>query len=122
MLLLHYPSWTSSRKAKKWLDETGVSYELRLIHKDNPKADEVKKWMDISGLELKKFFNVNGKVFKEMNLKEKWDSLTEEELLKILESDGMIAKRPVLVGDDFVLTGFKQGDWEEKTQLKVENK
>lgn len=118
MLLLHYPSWTSSRKAKKWLDETGVSYELRLIHKDNPKANEVKEWMAISGLELKKFFNVNGKLFKEMNLKEKWDSLSEEELLTILESDGMIAKRPVLVSEDFVLTGFKQGDWEDKVNNK----
>lgn len=116
MLLLHYPSWTSSRKAKKWLDETGVSYELRLIHKDNPKADEVKKWMTMSGLELKRFFNTNGKLFKEMNLKEKWDSLSEEELLTILESDGMIHKRPVLVGEDFVLAGFKQAEWEEKVK------
>lgn len=114
MLLLHYPSWTSSRKAKSWLDENEVSYELRLIHKDNPKAIEVKKWMALSGLELKKFFNTNGKLFKEKNLKELWDSLTETELLEILESDGMIHKRPVLVGEDFALTGFKIKEWEEQ--------
>jgi len=75
----------------------------------------------MSGLELKRFFNTNGKLFKEMNLKEKWDSLSEEELLTILASDGMIAKRPVLVGDDFVLTGFKQAEWEEKTQLTIKS-
>ena len=114
MLFLHYPSWTSSRKAKAWLDEHNIEYELRLIHKDNPKADEVRKWMAISGLELKRFFNTNSKLYKEMNLKEKWDSLSEDELLEILGSDGMIHKRPVLVGNDFALTGFKIKEWEEK--------
>ena len=114
MLLLHYPSWTSSRKAKAWLDENEISYDLRLIHKDNPKADEVKDWMNRSGLELKRFFNTNGKLFKEQNLKERWDSLSEEELLEILESDGMIHKRPVLVGEDFALTGFKIAEWEKQ--------
>jgi arsenate reductase len=89
---------------------------LRLIHKDNPKAEEVRQWMDLSGLELKRFFNTNGKLFKEMNLKERWDTLSQDELLSILESDGMIHKRPVLVGEDFVLTGFKIKEWEE--QLK----
>jgi len=83
-----------------------------LIHKDNPKADEVREWMKMSGLELKRFFNTNGKLFKEKNLKELWDTLTEDELLEILESDGMIHKRPVLVADDFVLTGFKVKEWE----------
>jgi arsenate reductase len=85
---------------------------LRLIHKDNPKAEEVLQWMALSGLELKRFFNTNGKLFKEMNLKERWADLSEEELLSILESDGMIHKRPVLVGEDFVLTGFKVKEWE----------
>lgn len=89
---------------------------MRLIHKDNPKAEEVRQWMDLSGLELKRFFNTNGKLFKEMNLKERWDTLSQDELLSILESDGMIHKRPVLVGEDFVLTGFKIKEWEE--QLK----
>jgi len=112
MLLLHYPSWTSSRKAKVWLDEHNISYDIRLIHKDNPKADEVREWMNMSGLELKRFFNTNGKLFKEKNLKELWDTLTEDELLEILESDGMIHKRPVLVADDFILTGFKVKEWE----------
>jgi arsenate reductase len=88
-----------------------------LIHKDNPKAEEVKKWMAISGLELKRFFNTNGKLFKEMNLKEKWDSLSQDELLAILESDGMIHKRPVLVGEDFALTGFKVKEWEAHFNL-----
>ena len=83
-----------------------------MIHKDNPKADEVREWMKMSGLELKRFFNTNGKLFKEKNLKELWDTLTEDELLEILESDGMIHKRPVLVADDFVLTGFKVKEWE----------
>ena len=85
---------------------------MRLIHKDNPKAEEVLQWMALSGLELKRFFNTNGKLFKEMNLKERWADLSEEELLSILESDGMIHKRPVLVGEDFVLTGFKVKEWE----------
>lgn len=89
-----------------------MTFEVRLIHKDNPKADEVRQWMALSGLELKRFFNTNGKLFKEKNLKEKWDSLSEDELLEILESDGMIHKRPVLIGDDFVLTGFKIKEWE----------
>lgn len=87
---------------------------MRLIHKDNPKAEEVRQWMDLSGLELKRFFNTNGKLFKEMNLKERWDTLSQDELLSILESDGMIHKRPVLVGEDFVLTGFKIKEWEEQ--------
>lgn len=113
MLLLHYPSWTSSRKAKAWLEDNNIDFEVRLIHKDNPKAEEVKEWMKLSGLELKRFFNTNGKLYKEKNLKELWDTLSEEELLKILESDGMIHKRPVLVGSDFVVTGFKIKEWEE---------
>ena len=112
MLLIHYPRWTSSRKAKAWLEENEIPFELRLIHKDNPKAEEVLQWMALSGLELKRFFNTNGKLFKEMNLKERWADLSEEELLSILESDGMIHKRPVLVGEDFVLTGFKVKEWE----------
>ncbi len=114
MLLLHYPSWTSSRKAKAWLDENEIAYDLRLIHKDNPKAEEVLEWMTTIGLELKRFFNTNGKLFKEQNLKERWESLSEKELLEILASDGMMHKRPVLVGDDFALTGFKIAEWENK--------
>lgn len=87
---------------------------MRLIHKENPKADEVRGWMAMSGLELKKFFNTNGKLFKENNLKERWETLSQDELLAILESDGMLHKRPVLVGDGFVLTGFKIKEWEEQ--------
>ena len=117
MLLLHYPSWTSSRKAKAWLDDNEISYELRLIHKDNPKADEVREWMKMSGLELKRFFNTNGKVFKELNLKERWTTLSEDELLSLLESDGMLHKRPVLIGDNFVLTGFKLAEWQNQFQI-----
>ena len=114
MLFLHYPSWTTSKKAKAWLDNHSIVYDLRLIHKDNPKADEVKKWMAISGLDLKKFFNTNGKLYKEQNLKERYDDLSQEALLEILESDGMMHKRPVLIGDDFVLLGFKEKEWQEK--------
>jgi len=88
-----------------------------LIHKDNPKADEVRQWMNMSGLELKKFFNVNGKMFKEQNLKARWESLSETELLEILESDGMLHKRPVLIGDDFALSGFKLKEWEERVKV-----
>ncbi len=106
-VIITLPIVNKQSQSQEMVDETGVSYELRLIHKDNPKAVEVKEWMAKSGLELKRFFNTNGKLFKEMNLKEKWDSLSEDELLSILESDGMIHKRPVLVGDDFVLAGFK---------------
>lgn len=81
---------------------------------DNPKADEVRQWMALSGLELKRFFNTNGKLFKEHNLKELWETLTEDQLLEMLERDGMLHKRPVLVGTDFVLTGFKIKEWEQQ--------
>lgn len=88
-----------------------------MIHKDNPKADEVRAWMKIGGLELRKFFNTNGKMFKEKNLKELWESFTEDDLLQILESDGMLHKRPVLVSENYVLTGFKVKEWEEAFNL-----
>lgn len=88
-----------------------------MIHKDNPKADEVRNWMAITGLELKRFFNTNGKLFKEQNLKERWDALSETELLEILESDGMMHKRPVLIGEDFALTGFKIAEWEDQFNI-----
>ncbi len=93
---------------------------MRLLHKDNPKADEVKVWMKVGDLELKRFFNTNGKLFKESNLKERWDTLSEGELLEILESDWLYHKRPVLIGDGFVLTGFKQKEWEEKYEKMIE--
>lgn len=99
-------------KAKKYLDENGVDYEIRHIKDDNPTADEIRKWHKTSGLPLKKFFNTSGMLYKEMHLKDKLNKMTEEEQYELLASDGMLVKRPLLVSDDFVLVGFRQKEWD----------
>lgn len=109
-----YPKCTTCRKAQKWLDDNGVEYELRDIKEDNPKFSELEKWYKISGLPLKRFFNTSGLLYRSMELKDKLPSMSEEEQLKLLASDGMLVKRPMLVGDDTVLVGFKEGEWSEK--------
>ena len=114
MLFLQYPPCSTCQKAKKWLDEKGIAYTARHIKEQNPTYEELKRWYEVSGLPLKKFFNTSGLKYKELNLKEKLPNMTEEEQLRLLATDGMLVKRPLLVGDDFVLTGFKEADWNGK--------
>lgn len=113
MLFLCYPKCSTCRKAWKWLDEKGVQYEMRDIKTDNPSADELKKWHELSGLPLKKFFNTSGNLYKQMNLKDRLADMSEEEQFSLLASDGMLVKRPILVDGGKVLVGFKEKEWEE---------
>ena len=114
MLFIEYPPCSPCKKAKQWLEEKGIPYTARHIKEQNPSFEELKAWYAMSGLELKKFFNTSGLVYKSLNLKEKLPTMTEEEQLRLLASDGMLVKRPLVIGEDFVLTGFKQAQWEEK--------
>ena len=114
ILFIEYPKCTTCQKAKKWLDEKGIEYSDRHIKEDNPTYDELKKWHEISGLPLKKFFNTSGLLYKSMNLKDKIPEMSEDEQLKLLASDGMLVKRPLIVGDDYALTGFKAEEWENR--------
>lgn len=113
MLFLCYPRCSTCQKAKKWLDEQGKKYTERHIVENNPTYDELKKWYESSGLPLKKFFNTSGLKYKELQLKDKLPTMSEDEMLKLLATDGMLVKRPLLVTDDKVLVGFKQAQWEE---------
>ena len=106
-----YPKCTTCQKAKKWLDDNRIEYELRDIKLDNPTLDELTEWHKNSGLPLKKFFNTSGLLYKSLDLKNTLPSMSEDEMLKLLASDGMLVKRPLLVGDDFVLVGFKEAEW-----------
>lgn len=114
MLFVEYPRCTTCKKAKKWLDEHNIEYEDRDIVKDNPQSNELKEWYEKSELPLKRFFNTSGKIYREMKLKDKLADMTEEEQIEILSTDGMLVKRPIIVTDSFVLTGFKEQEWEEK--------
>ena len=114
MLFLQYPPCSTCKKAKAWLDARGASYEDRHIKEHNPTYEELKAWYEKSGLPLKKFFNTSGLLYKSMGLKDKLPSMTEEEQLKLLASDGMLVKRPIYVKDDTVLVGFKEAEWAEK--------
>ena len=114
VLFVEYPACTTCKKAKKWLDERQVSYEDRHIKEQNPTLEELKQWHKASGLPLKKFFNTSGQLYKSMNLKDKLPVMSEEEQYSLLATDGMLVKRPILVGTDFVLVGFKETEWEEK--------
>lgn len=109
-----YPKCTTCQKAQKWLDENNAEYTARNIKEENPSYDELKKWYEKSGLPLKKFFNTSGLLYKSMELKTKLPSMSEEEQLRLLATDGMLVKRPLLIGEDFVLTGFREKDWAEK--------
>lgn len=101
-------------KAKKWLDEKGMEYELRDIRTENPTAEELREWWEKSSLPLKKFFNTSGNLYKEMKLKDKLPEMSEEEQLRLLSTDGMLVKRPILISEDKVLVGFREKEWEEK--------
>lgn len=113
MLFIEYPKCSTCKKAKKWLDDHGVEYVDRHIVEDNPSYEELKMWYHKSGLPLKKFFNTSGLLYKDMNLKDKLPGMSEEEMLQLLASNGMLVKRPLVVAEDAILTGFKEADWEE---------
>ena len=114
MIFLCYPKCSTCKKAQAWLDQRGIPYELRLIREENPSAEELKEWQIRSGLPLKRFFNTSGLQYKTLNLKEKLPQMSEEEQLALLASDGMLVKRPLLVSEDFVLTGFREAEYEER--------
>ena len=113
MLFIEYPRCSTCRKAKKWLDEHGIEYEDRDIIKDNPQKEELKEWYEKSDLNLKRFFNTSGKLYRELKLKDKLQDMTEDEQLELLATDGMLVKRPIIVSDNYITTGFKQKEWEE---------
>ena len=116
MLFIHYPKCTTCQKAKKWLDENNIEYTERHIVENNPSFEELKQWHEKSGLELKRFFNTSGRLYKEMQLKNKLPEMSEEEQLRLLSTNGMLVKRPIVVCDDTVLVGFREAQWTE--QLK----
>lgn len=109
-----YPKCTTCQKAKKWLDDNKIEYELRDIKEENPTFEELTVWYKLGGLPLKKFFNTSGLLYKSMELKDKLPTMSEEEQLKLLATDGMLVKRPLVIGEDFVLVGFKESEWSEK--------
>lgn len=113
MLFLQYPPCSTCKKAKNWLDGHGVSYTDRHIKEDNPSYEELKDWYERSGLPLKRFFNTSGLAYKSLNLKERLPNMTEDEQLQLLASDGMLVKRPILVTENQILTGFKEAQWAE---------
>lgn len=109
-----YPKCTTCQRAKKWLDDNKIEYRLRDIKEENPSLAELTEWYRASGLPLKKFFNTSGLLYKSMELKSKLPTMPEDEQLRLLSTDGMLVKRPILVGKDFVLVGFKEGEWSER--------
>ena len=111
MNFICYPKCTTCRKAKKFLDNSGAAYELRDIKLENPTKEELASWMEKSGLEVKKFFNTSGLLYKSMNLRERLPAMTDREKIELLASDGMLVKRPILVTDTAVLVGFKEEAW-----------
>lgn len=106
-----YPKCTTCQKAKKWLDDNNVEYEQRDIKLDNPTPSELAEWYNKSGLPLKKFFNTSGLLYRSLDLKNKLGEMSESEMLSLLSTDGMLVKRPILVGENVVLVGFKETDW-----------
>ncbi len=111
--LICYPGCTTCQRAKKWLDDHGIQYEPRDIKLDNPTLDELAEWYKKSELPLKKFFNTSGLLYRSLDLKNKLPAMTEDEMLALLASDGMLVKRPLLIGCDFVLVGFKEAEWSQ---------
>ena len=114
ILFLEYPKCTTCKKAKAWLENNAVAFEDRHIVEQNPTAEELKAWWEKSGLPLKKFFNTSGLLYKSLNLKEKLPAMTEEEQLRLLATDGMLVKRPLVITEGAILTGFREKEWEEK--------
>ena len=116
MLFICYPKCSTCQKARKWLEEHGVEYTERHIVEENPTYDELKKWHEMSGLALKKFFNTSGMLYKEMQLKDKLPTMSEDEQLQLLATNGMLVKRPLAVTDDMVLVGFREAEWAKLTE------
>ena len=114
VLFLEYPKCSTCKKAKKWLEEQGISFTARHIVEENPTAQELGEWQEKSGLPLKSFFNTSGMLYRSMELKDKLPSMSREEQLELLSTNGMLVKRPLVVGEDFVLVGFKEAQWSEK--------
>ena len=113
MLFICYPKCSTCKKAKKWLDEHNVEYTERHIVENNPTYDELKEWFNKCGLPIKRFFNTSGLLYKEMKLKDKLPAMSEDEQLQLLATNGMLMKRPLIVGENIVLTGFKENEWSE---------
>lgn len=120
MLFVCYPKCSTCKKAKKWLEEHQISYMERHIAEENPTVEELKVWYEKSGLPLKRFFNTSGLVYKEMQLKDKLPTMSEEEQLELLSTNGMLVKRPLAVTDDIVLVGFKEAEWEKNFRMNKE--
>lgn len=114
MLFVHYPRCSTCKKAKKWLEENNLEFTEKDIVEDNPTFEELKEWYEKSELPLKRFFNTSGMKYRELKLKDKLPDMSEDEQLELLATDGMLVKRPIIVSDDVVLTGFKVKEWEEK--------
>lgn len=114
MQFICYSKCTTCQKARKWLEAKGLSFNVRDIKDNNPTFEELQQWYALSGLPLKRFFNTSGQLYKNLNLKDKLPTMTDEEQLSLLASDGMLVKRPILLGQDFALVGFKETEWEEK--------
>ena len=112
MLFVCYPKCSTCKKARKWLEENGIAFDERDIKEENPTRKELVKWHKQSGLPLRRFFNTSGMLYRELQLKDKLPKMTEDEMYDLLASDGMLVKRPLLIKDDVVLVGFKQGEWE----------
>ncbi len=109
-----YPRCSTCKKAQKWLEEMGIGAEVRDIQKENPGETELRAWHEKSGLPLKRFFNTSGMKYRELNLKDRLPTMTEDEQYALLATDGLLVKRPILVGKDFVLVGFREKEWQEK--------
>lgn len=114
MLVLVYRKCSTCIKALKWLEDNNIEYEERPIKEQNPTYEELKEWYHMSGLPLKKFFNTSGLIYKDMQLKDKLPNMSEDEQLKLLATDGMLVKRPLVVGSDYVLTGFREQEWQDR--------
>ena len=114
MLVLAYRKCSTCLKALKWLEENHIEFEERPMKEQNPTYEELKAWYQMSGMPLKKFFNTSGLLYKDMQLKDKLPQMSEEEQLELLATDGMLVKRPLVVGDGFVLAGFRESEWEER--------
>lgn len=113
ILFIQYPKCTTCQKAKKWLDDNGIEYADRHIKENNPTYEELKDWYKKSNLPLKRFFNTSGLLYKSMGLKDKLPTMSEDEQLKLLATDGMLVKRPIIVSDNVIMTGFKEKEWKE---------
>lgn len=113
LLFIEYPKCSTCQKAKKWLDDHNIAYEDRHIVENRPTAEELKLWVNLSGKDLKSFFNTSGLVYKNLGLKDRLPQMSEDEKYQILASDGMLVKRPLLIGDDFAFTGFREAEWSQ---------